>query len=766
MPLNSQKSLSESIDSKSRRPNPPTSLTRYIREFLEYLEVEKGRSQKTIQNYDHYLRRFLEFSDEITPEQIDQELIHNYRLFLNRLTDSHGHELKKITQNYHIIALRSFLKYLAKNDINTLSAEKVELPKTEMRQVAFLAPEELEEMFAQVKTNTLKGLRDRAILETLYSTGLRVSELCKLEREQINLEKCEFAVRGKGSKIRVVFISPTAKLWLEKYLQMRTDENPYVFISHHTPHPIPPPQGGREQEGEAKSYKLKAISYLTPRSVQRLVAYYARAAGITKTVTPHVLRHCLHEDTRISTPRTIISAKELFHSAMPKIKSFAWEKGWQSTQRILQRTSHKTDRLLSIWASGYELRCTPEHRLFSLTEKGISEIQAKSLLPGMYVAGISKINQNSKYYFSSEFWRLLGYICGDGLISEKRHGILISDKDKKNLLFYQKIILKLFGKKTKIIKSTNHSKSYTLLCYYMPLLHLYAKLGLKGKSTERRIPQCLLASSEKSIASFLAGYYDAEGNAGGEPRFFSANKELLKDVQMLLLRLGIDAHLYGRMRRVKLPQGRVIDHKMYYVQILHLPDQKKFRKLVPTRKKYSFAEGFDGEKIPAGTILEALNKIGLANGKHLYTKRFDLRSLKYPSRYTSGKIIPIRKTVMKFYNRFKRMGIVDPRLNLLRRLASSNHQIKWLKVYKIDQIVSKTITYDFLVENTHNLITDGFISHNSFATDLLQNGADLRSVQEMLGHSSITTTQIYTHITNPQLKEVHEAFHARRRRSE
>jgi len=290
-------------------------LSNLVRQFLEYLEVEKGRSPKTIENYEHYLKRFLEFADEILPEQIDSNLIHKYRLFLNRLTDEHGNELKKITQNYHIVALRAFLKYLARRDINSLPAEKVELPKTEMRQVSFLTPEELEEMFNQIDTATLKGLRDRAILETLFSTGLRVSELCKLTREQVNLEKGEFAVRGKGNKIRVVFLSAAAKEWLTKYLQMRTDDNPYVFVQHHiNKFEIRNSKFETNSKSEIRNSKFeirnsksetnsksenrnqKTEGYLTPRSVQRLVSFYAVKAGIIKKVTPHVLRHSFATD--------------------------------------------------------------------------------------------------------------------------------------------------------------------------------------------------------------------------------------------------------------------------------------------------------------------------------------------------------------------------------------------------------------------------------------------------------------------------------------
>ncbi|MBI3495334.1 tyrosine-type recombinase/integrase [Candidatus Berkelbacteria bacterium] len=668
-------------------------------------------------------QRFLEFATKAgvdTAEKIDLELVRQWRLELNRLE-----KMSRATQNYHLIALRSFLKYLAKRDVVTLAAEKIELADTPQRQVEFLDEHEIERLLAAPDLRKPTGLRDKAILETLFSTGLRVSELANLKRSEVNLDSGEFAVRGKGGKVRVVFLSDVAKQWLDRYLKTRGDDDQKVF-------PI------------------------TVRQIQRVVDKSARAAGIVKDVHPHTLRHCLQANTRISMPRKIVSAKNLFEKENTQVKSMVWEKGWQAARKVIEKTTHRTKQLLSVWAGGYELVCTPEHRLFTLTQFGVSEIAAKDLKFGDYVAGVNKISQNSKFYYSSKLWRLIGYIYGDGNISLRRHGVFISDKDKNNLLFYQAIVKELFNKDAPIHLS-HYSKSFILLCYHMPLVHLLNKLNLAKKSQERRIPWQLFASSEKAIAAFVAGYYDAEGNTGGAPKIFSANKELLKDVQMLLLRLGIDAHLYGRNRNVKLPQGRVMAHRMYYLQALHLPDQEKFIRLIATRKRIDAEPRFVGEKLPVGPILLALRELGFKAGQQLKT-------IHYPRRHTSGDIIPTKAMVMKFYQRFKRMGINDPRINLLRRLASSNHQIKWMKVYKIEKVTSDEMVYDFAVAETENLITDGFISHNSHATDLLQNGADLRSVQAILGHASVTTTQIYTHVTNLQLKEVHKAFHSKRRK--
>ncbi len=260
-------------------------LKTFIQDFLDYLEVEKNRSPKTLENYNHYLQRFNEYAIEsghpgISPASITLPLIRKYRLYLNRVTDNKGEPLKLATQNYHIIALRAFLKFLAKQDIKTLSAEKIELGKSTQRTVDFLEIDEIKSLFDAVpKTNKLQDLRDSAILETLFSTGLRVSELCNLTKEKINLDRGEFMVRGKGKKPRIVFLSPEAKSAISLYLKKREDNNEFVFISH-----------GINSNAES----------LTPRSVQRMIQKYAIKAGIVKKVSPHTLRHSYATDLLIN----------------------------------------------------------------------------------------------------------------------------------------------------------------------------------------------------------------------------------------------------------------------------------------------------------------------------------------------------------------------------------------------------------------------------------------------------------------------------------
>lgn len=250
-------------------------------DYLEYLEIEAGRSQKTIQNYDHYLTRLLDFGGDITVEDITPELIRKWRLWLNRLGTNTSDELSKNTLNYHLIALRNFLKFCAKRDIPAISADKIELAKAARKQVTFLNTEELAAIFAQPKTDTLQGLRDRAIIELLFSSGLRVSELVNLNREDVNLKRREFMVRGKGDKDRPVFVSEEAAAWINRYFEARQDNARPLFIRY----------SGNKQISLSGNYFR-----LTARSIQRLIARYALLAGITKHVSPHTLRHSFATD--------------------------------------------------------------------------------------------------------------------------------------------------------------------------------------------------------------------------------------------------------------------------------------------------------------------------------------------------------------------------------------------------------------------------------------------------------------------------------------
>jgi site-specific recombinase XerD len=260
----------------------------YKNQFLEYLEIERGRSRKTIENYNHYLDVFLDWAKIVDVNQINGELIRNFRIYLNRVETKKGKNLKRVTQNYYIISIRSFLKYLAKIDIDTLQAEKVEIGKTAGREVDFLEVDEVDRILKSAEGSGFKALRDRAILELLFSAGLRVSELTNLDRNKIDLKSQEFSVRGKGDKIRIVFVSDQAKKFLKKYLDMRADIDPALFVRDIR---ALKKFESKKKLGGGKKDNANDGLRLTPRSVQRIVKYYSAKAGIIKDVHPHTLRH-------------------------------------------------------------------------------------------------------------------------------------------------------------------------------------------------------------------------------------------------------------------------------------------------------------------------------------------------------------------------------------------------------------------------------------------------------------------------------------------
>jgi len=256
-------------------------MSELILDYIESLEVEGGRSSRTAENYSLYLERFVEFSDDIKVDKITTEIIRRYRLWLNRHKNDNGDELATITQSYHLIALRGFLKYLSERDIASLSPDKIKLPKAARKQVTFLHYDEVKQLIDVIDTSNEEGLRDRAIIELLFSSGLRVSELVNLNRGHVNTKRREFMVRGKGQKDRPVFVSDAAAEWVESYLASRLDNLPPLFLSY-SRNNLPSRSGDYRRLGA--------------RSIQRMVSKYARLAGITKHVSPHTMRHSFATD--------------------------------------------------------------------------------------------------------------------------------------------------------------------------------------------------------------------------------------------------------------------------------------------------------------------------------------------------------------------------------------------------------------------------------------------------------------------------------------
>jgi site-specific recombinase XerD len=252
------------------------------RQFLEYLEIERGRSVKTIENYNHYLNTFFACAKKHQPSEITEELVREFRLWLNRQPGTkvgrRVEPMKRRTQNYYLIALRAYLKFLRKRGIESLSPERIELAKVPERSLDLISPTELERLMNAPDLTTPTGLRDRAILELLFSTGLRISELCNLSIDDVDLTRDEFSVRGKGDKVRVVFLSDDAKVAVSRYLKTRNDMDEALFIQY-----------------GPKALQAKELR-LSPRAVQRTLKVCAAKAGITRKVTPHVIRHSFATD--------------------------------------------------------------------------------------------------------------------------------------------------------------------------------------------------------------------------------------------------------------------------------------------------------------------------------------------------------------------------------------------------------------------------------------------------------------------------------------
>ncbi len=257
-----------------------TEIEKLLKDYLAYLEIERGRSVKTRENYEYYLGEFLKFSGVKSPKDITERAVRDFRMNLARLTRGASKKpLKKNTQSYYVIALRNFLKYLARHDIKVMAPEKIELPKIAQRQIDIVEYKDLERLLGAPKGQDIRSLRDKAVLELFFSTGLRLAELCGLDRA-IDLKRGELSVRGKGDKLRVVFISDSAREAIQNYLKKRGDTEPWLFVS-------------LDRAG-------RVLGKITSRSVERMIESRAKQAGIPKRIHPHQLRHSFATDLLVN----------------------------------------------------------------------------------------------------------------------------------------------------------------------------------------------------------------------------------------------------------------------------------------------------------------------------------------------------------------------------------------------------------------------------------------------------------------------------------
>lgn len=730
-------------------------IIQHITNYLEYLEIEKGAASKTQENYFRYLNKFVKWLklsklDHIRPHELSSDHVWKYRVYLSKypISDKNKNTLKKVTQNHYLIALRSLLTYFTDRDILSLPTDKIKLAKGKgSRTVKFLNIDQLQKLLITPDTSHNIGLRDRAILEVLFSTGLRVAELAALNKDQIkikpDIKDIELSVIGKGNRPRTVYFSERAIKWLKKYLDSRDDNDKSLFINYRP--------GKKDDNSPTRR--------LTPRSIERTLEKYSKIAGLPISVSPHTLRHCLHPLTRIFTPNNIVSARDLFFSQEDNIQSVSWNKFNLKNTKIISKNYHITS-LYSIWADGYNLICSPKHRLFTIGSNGVEEKMAIDLKAGDYVMGIKKINIKESNFIDPKLARLMGYILGDGVVNKRNRSIQIYDKDKKFLEYYKKIAEELLNIKTSV-KKNKQNNSFKLNINNIELIDFLLNIGFGEKSNKKRIPKEILCASLKELSEFLAGFYDAEGNSGSI-RMFSSSLELLKDAQIALLRFGIDSHLYKRDRTVMLPQKKEFSHRFYTLHILHYFDQLRFLNNINTlkKKKIIIDKESDNEKLPIGKLLIEIRK-DTDKKKIPFSYRLqENHKIKHLPRYYD-KIIPLKQTVKKIIKQLKDLNYKSEHLKNLEMIVSA-YNIKWMRIKEKRRLPSpRNSSYDFgVTKKESNLITDGFISHNSYATDLLNQGADLRTVQELLGHQNVATTQIYTHVTNKRLREMHRKFHS------
>lgn len=686
-----------------------------INESIRKEALRRGYSSKTIKTYCDCVERFFRYCKE-EPKKVTKKDI---KEFLNKLADN-GKSGNTIN-----VYLNS-LKFLFEELLGKRMKLNIRYSKKPVKLPVVLSKEEIKKLF-----NAIENPKHKLMIQLMYSAGLRVSELINLKPEDLELEKNYGWVRhGKGNKDRLFIVAEALKEDIKKFIgSKKLNEYNFLFTS------------------------IKGRKY-DVRSLQQIIKKARIKARIDKRISCHTLRHCLHPNTRIFSNCGIYTVRNFNKS---NIQSYNFNNMDSVFANNIIKFKHNSKKILSILADGYEILCTPKHRLFTIGKEGIEEKRAQNIHKGDWIIGIKQVRFTGKNTKKGvNFWRLVGYILGDGVVSERRRGVFAYDKDKSILKFYKTIVDKLYNINSKIVKLKDRN-SYCLNMYSTQIVKELIKYGLNNISKNKYAPIDLMSATLKEICAFIAGFYDADGNSG-YIRFFSSSKELLKDIQMLLLRLGIDSHLATRNRKVRLPQGKKILHTIFELQIIHLPDQKRFFKKIPTLKSKSirFENNFYGEKIPVCPIIKKLRSRYITKKNMPYAviereaKKLGIRTIRYET------INPTKKSLIKLIKVFKDVA-TDKELSILKKICYAKN-IKWLRVKKNENFQYFGEVFDFHIPKYECLITNGILSHNSFATHLIENGNSITEVQALLGHKSPETTFVYIHTANPKLINIKSPF--------
>jgi len=702
-----------------------------VEDFKAELDI-LGKKPKTILNYASTVKNFLlfVFGKGYRLEDINEDHVKEWFKHLRTQGVTH----RSLARHLH--ALRAFFKLELKQEL-TLPA-----PKYDEKLPDWLTVEEVQKLISvasKMEEDEFLKLRNKTMLMLAYDCGLRKHEIPKLDIDDVDLERGMVRIRGKGGREEYVHIIEDSTIaYLRKYIEERVDkfgtDEKALFVSL---------AGNRIHENTV-DYVFKKAKNL---------------AEITKKGSVHLLRHCLHKDTRIVTSDGITSAEEVYFLAGDQLITVDLDKLALTSDKLVNKTYHHANGLLRIWASGRELICTPEHRLFTLTENGIEEIQAKDMKVGNYVLGVRRIyipNRSKK--LPKELWRLIGYFIGDGHFHESGRAVELSDIKEEFLEFYKEIAEKAD------LRAKINKERHQLIIYSCGFMRFLAKIRLDCKSKERRVPAMLFSATDEEIAEFIAGFVDAEATVKDNCiRIFNTNKELLKDIQMLLLYFGIHSTLGKRTRYVKTPSGQTYEKHVIY-KLCVSGDIDKFMKTIPTLKRVELTNkkwNLTGECIPIYPILKKIYERRKKAGKKIGRLSYFLqRKLTSTKKRIEKEILPLIRD--------------EPEYEFIKKLVENN-DVMWLKVTRIEKSggyskyvkekdlgFANHLVYDFETAKTHTLITDGIISHNSRATHLLMWGWDIREVQEHLRHKRLTTTAIYTHITHEWLgkkkKETRKIF--------